>query len=81
MVLFTPYIGPYQVLPLKDWVGREANGNEGVLRTPQTLALVEPHYQIFECHSLDPRWGCLTTLGYQLNNYKNYLNHENLFKE
>ena len=55
LVLFNPYIGPYQVLPL------QARMDLGVMAmkeysTSQVPALLKPHHQIV-CHIQDTRWG------------------------
>ena len=39
LVLFNPYIGAYQVLPLRGQSGPGSDGNEGVLRIPQSSCI------------------------------------------
>ena len=46
LVLFNPYIGPYQVLPLQARVDLEAMAIKGYSAFPKTPALLEPHHQI-----------------------------------
>ena len=64
LVLFNPWIGPYQVLPLRGQSGPGSNGNEGVLRIPQSssTAGISPSdcSVSYPGHSLGG--GCLTPL-------------------
>ena len=47
LVLFNPYIGPYQVLPLRARVDLGAMAMKGYSAFPKAPALLEPHHQIF----------------------------------
>ena len=40
LVLFNPYIGPYQVLPRRASVDLSNDGNKGVLHTPQSSSII-----------------------------------------
>ncbi len=42
LVLFNPYIGPYQVLPLQARVDMEAMAIKGYYTFPKAPALLEP---------------------------------------
>ena len=46
LVLFNPYIGPYQVLPLQARVDLGAMAMKGYSAFPKAPALLEPHHQI-----------------------------------
>ena len=46
LVLFNPYIGPYQVLPCRARVDLGTMAIEGYSAFPKALALLEPHHQI-----------------------------------
>ena len=50
LVLFNPYIGPYQVLPLRARVDLEAMAMKGYSAFPKAPALLEPYHQIIYCH-------------------------------
>ena len=47
LVLFNPYIGPYQVLPHRDRVDLGAMAMKGYCEFPKAPALLEPLHQIF----------------------------------
>ena len=47
LVLFNPYIGSYQVLPLRARVDLGAMAMEGYFAFPKAPTLLEPHHQIF----------------------------------
>ena len=44
LVIFNPYIGPYQVLPLRARVDLGAMAMKGYSVFPKALALLEPHH-------------------------------------
>ena len=46
LVLFNPYIGPYQVLPLWARVDLGVMAMKGYPVSPKAPALLEPHHQI-----------------------------------
>ena len=46
LVLFDPYIEPYQVLPLRARVDFGAMAIKGFSAFPKAPALLEPHHQI-----------------------------------
>ena len=46
LVLFDPYIGPYQVLPLRARVDLGAMATKEYSAFPKAPALLEPHHQI-----------------------------------
>ena len=50
LVLFDPYIGPYQVLPLWFMMDLGAMAMKGYSAFPIAPVLLEPHYQIVHCH-------------------------------
>ena len=57
LVLFNPYIGPYQVLPLRGRVDLGAMAMKGYSAFPKDPALLELHHWIVLCHIQDTRWG------------------------
>ena len=46
LVLFNPYIGPYQVLPLRARVDQGAMTIKEYSAFPKAPVLLEPHHQI-----------------------------------
>ena len=46
LVLFNPYIGPYQVLPFRARVGQEAMAMKGCSAFRKAPALLEPYHRI-----------------------------------
>ena len=62
LVLFNPYIGPYQVLPLRARVDLGVMAMKGYSAFPKAPVLLEPHHQIVLCHIQDTRWRDLTPL-------------------
>ena len=51
LILFNPYIGPYQVLPRWAKVDLGAMTMKGCSAFPEDPALPEPHHQIVKCIS------------------------------
>ena len=62
LVLFEPYIRPYQVLPLRARVDLGAIAMKKYAAFPKTPALLEPHHQIVWCHIQVTRWWSFTAV-------------------
>ena len=57
LVLFNPWIGPYQVLPFRAKVDLGAMAMKGLSAFPKAPASLEPHHQIVLCHIQDTHGG------------------------
>ena len=57
LVLFNPYIGPYQVLPRRARVDLGAMAMKGCSAFPKAPASLGPHHPIVSCHKLDTHGG------------------------
>ena len=53
---------PIKVLTLRARVELGVMAMKGYSAFPKTLALLEPHHQIVQCHTQDTCWWCLTPL-------------------
>ena len=62
LLLFDPYIGPYQMLPRRATVGLGVITMKRYFAFPKAPVLLKPHHQIVWCHIQDTRWGSLTPL-------------------
>ena len=56
LVLFNPWIWPYQVLPLRARVDLGAMTIKGYSAFPKAPVLLEPHHLIVSYHIQDTRW-------------------------
>ena len=70
IVLFDPYVGPYQVLPLRSRVNLGAMTMKGYSTFPKAERL-KTHHQIVQCQIQDTLWGSLTPL----QRYSRYILH------
>ena len=57
LVLFSPQIGPYQVLQLRARVDVGAMAMKSGSVFPKPPAFLKPHHQIVLCHIQDTHWG------------------------
>ena len=53
LVLFNPYIGPYEVLPLRATVNLGAMAMKGCFEIPKAPASLKPNHQIVYCYIQD----------------------------
>ena len=63
LVLFNPWIWPYQVVPFQARMDLGTMAMKGCSAFSKAPSSLEPHHQIVLCHIHDIRWGGVLPLG------------------